>query len=403
MVKQIKKAIRNLDFSSAELETTNMVLDLIDDLCTREIEPNDKEMEESGVRFEDGKVILPEPMPGIIQTMAENDLFGLFLPEDYGGMGLSYTLHCAMMERLAQANASLAILPGIHGTAAELIYKYGTEEAKEKYLPKLASGEYLGALTLTEPNAGSDLGSATVPAKKNDSGWRINGTKIFVTNAGIAKIYVGLFSTDRDKGSRGLSAFIIDATRPGMNVGRLENKLGLHDSSTGDLVFDDYEVPQENLLGVENKGYTYVLEGLTASRIGVGAQAVGIARAALLKAIEYAKQRKQFNKPIIKFQAIRNKLADMETKIQAGRALYIQAAHHKSRERPFSTEASIAKVYCSEMAQEVCADAIQIHGGYGFIEEYGVARHYRDVRVTTIYEGTSEVQRMIITKNMLKG
>jgi alkylation response protein AidB-like acyl-CoA dehydrogenase len=403
LASQIKKALALLDFSAEERNTNNMVLDLVEDICVREIDPYDAEMEEKGVAVEEGKVVLPPPMKTIRKKMAENDLFGLFAPEEYEGMGLTYTLHTAVIERLAHSNAAVSLFLPVHGSAIDTILHYGTEEAKDYYLPKLATGEYLGALTFTESNTGSDLGSVSCPAPRKDDSWIINGTKIFVTHAGVADVYVGLFSTDREKGSRGLSAFIIDAHRPGLSFGRIEKKLGLHDSSTGDLVFQDYEVPPENLLGIENQGYRTTLDCLTGSRIGIAAQSVGIAVAAQLKALEYSKQRKQFKRPISEFQAIQTKLADMEMKIEAARALYLGAAHHKSRGRPFSTEASAAKLYASEMTQDVCADAIQIHGGYGFIEEYGVARHYRDARVMTIYEGTSEIQRLIIAKNLLSG
>ncbi len=403
MATQIKKTLSLFDFPTEETETNKMVLDLVEDLCIREIDPFDTEMEEKGVDFQNGKVILPPPMPKIRKKMAENDLFGLFIPEKYQGMGLSYTLHSAVIDRLAQSNAAVALFLPVHGSAMDLINRHGTEEAKQYYLPKLASGEYLGALTFTEPNSGSDLGSVTCSANREGDSWKINGTKIFVTHAGVADVYVGLFSTDKEKGSRGLTTFIIDAHIPGLSCGRIEKKLGLHDSSTGDLVFQDYEVPARNILGKENAGYRLTLEGLTGSRIAIAAQSVGIATVAKNKAIEYAKQRKQFKRPIGDFQAIQTKLADMEMKIQAARTLYLSAAHHKHNNRPFSTEASTSKLYASEIAQEVCADAIQIHGGYGFIEEYGVARHYRDARVLTIYEGTSEMQRLIIAKNLLSG
>ncbi|MFQ5978601.1 MAG: acyl-CoA dehydrogenase family protein [Candidatus Heimdallarchaeota archaeon] len=399
----IKKALKLLDFSPEERETNEMVLDLVEDLCIREIDPHDSDMEEQGVNFADGKVALPPPMGEIRKKMAENDLFGLFTPEEYEGMGLSYTLHTAVIERLAHSNAAVSLFLPVHGSAMDTILRHGTEEAKEYYLPKLATGKFLGALTFTEPNSGSDLGSVSCAAPPSGDSWIINGTKIFVTHAGVADVYVGLFSTDREKRSRGLSAFIIDAHRPGLNAGRIEKKLGLHDSSTGDLVFHNYEVPPENLLGKENHGYSTSLDCLTGSRIGIAAQSVGIAVAAQTKALEYSKQRKQFKRPISEFQAIQTMLANMEMKIEGARALYLGAAHHKSRGRPYATEASAAKLYASEIAQEVCADAIQIHGGYGYIEEYGVARHYRDARVMTIYEGTSEVQRLIIAKNLLSG
>ncbi|MFX1513577.1 MAG: acyl-CoA dehydrogenase family protein, partial [Promethearchaeota archaeon] len=278
------------------------------------------------------------------------------------------------------------------------------DEAKEEYIPALASGKKIGALTFTESNSGSDLGSLRCVAEpQSDGSWKITGQKIFVTSAGVADVLVGLFATDRTKGSRGLSAFIIDWDIPGVKVGRLEKKLGLHDSPTGDLIFEDYVVPPKNLLGEENKGYPLTLRGLTASRIGVAAQSVGIATAAYQKALEYSKQRKQFNRLLSDFQITQFKLAQMVTKIHAARTMYLLAAHHKHEKRPFSNEACMAKLYASEMAQEVCGQAIQIHGGYGFIEEYGVARHYRDARVCTIYEGTSEMQQLIIAKNLLSG
>ncbi len=404
MIQDIKKALRALNFSSEAQETNEMVLDLIEDFCTREIDPHDTEMEETGVKMEDGKVILPPPMPTIVKKMGENDIFGIFASEEYEGMGLSYALHNAVIERLSCANTALAIMLGVHGTAVDAILEYGTNEAKEQYVPKLTRGEHIGALTFTESNSGSDLGSLRCAAEPQaDGSWKITGQKIFVTSAGVADVLIGLFATDRTKGARGLTAFIIDFNLPGVKVGRLEKKMGLHDSPTGDLVFEDYIVPPENLLGEENKGYPLTLRGLTGSRISVAAQSVGIASAAYQKAIEYSKQRKQFNRTLSEFQATQFKLAQMATKIHAARTMYLLAAHHKQEKRSFSTEACMAKLFASEMAQEVCAQAIQIHGGYGFIEEYGVARHYRDARVLTIYEGTSEMQQLIIARNLLSG
>ncbi|MFX1514100.1 MAG: acyl-CoA dehydrogenase family protein [Promethearchaeota archaeon] len=402
MVQEIKKALRALKFSNLNKKTNEMVLDLVDELCIREIDPYDTEMEEIGVTIDGGKVILPPPMPAILVKMAQTDLFGLFAPEEWGGMGLSYALHCAVIERIARSNASISLFLPAHGTALDLILKHGTEEAKEEYLPKLSAGKYFGALAFTEPNSGSDLSSVQCAAEQqNDGTWKITGQKIFITHAGVADLAVGLFSTDRTQGARGLSSFIIDLKQPGVEVGRLERKLGLHGSSTGELIFENYRVPAEHLLGRINKGFPLILRALTGSRIDIAAQSVGIAKAAYKRALEYSKHRKQFNRPVSEFQITQVKLAQMATKIHAARSMYLLAAHHKHQKRPFSNEACMAKLYASEMVQEVCGQAIQIHGGYGFIEEYGVARHYRDARVCTIYEGTSEIQHLIIAKNLL--
>jgi butyryl-CoA dehydrogenase len=280
--------------------------------------------------------------------------------------------------------------------------KYGTKEQKEKYLPILAKGERIGAFAGTEPNAGSDLAAMQTAAELKGNKYIINGSKTFITSGDKAGIIILFAVTDKSAGAKGISAFIIENSFKGFKVGSIFEKMGINASHVAELIFENMEVPEENLLGKEGDGFKIALSTLDGGRIGIGAQAVGIAQAALDESIEYAKQRQQFGKPISKFQAIQFMLADMATRIEAARLLVYNAAYKKDREEPFSKDAAMAKLFASETAVDAVIKAVQIHGGYGYTKEYVVERLFRDAKVTEIYEGTSEVQRMVIARNILQ-
>jgi len=308
-----------------------------------------------------------------------------------------------VVEELARVCASTSVIVAAHaGLAAYPIFTYGTPEQKEKYGRSLASGEKLGAFAITEPGAGTDAGSGKTTAVLDGDEYVLNGSKIFITNGGYADVYVVTAMTDRERGTRGISAFIVEKDTPGFSVGERERKLGIRASSTTPLYFSDCRIPKAALLGKEGKGYLMAMETFDGGRVGVAAQAVGIAQGALDDSIAYAKERVQFGKPIATFEAIQWMIADMATEIDAARLLVYRAAWLKDNGFRYGHEASMAKLFASEMATRVAGKAIQIHGGYGFTESYPVERHYRDAKITEIYEGTSEVQRMTIAGNALR-
>jgi alkylation response protein AidB-like acyl-CoA dehydrogenase len=324
---------------------------------------------------------------------------GLAVPEEYEGMGLSFALVNACYERISRADASTSLLFGLQNSSSDVVEHFGTEEAKKTYLPKLARGEKFGGLLFTEPGSGSDLGSLKTKVVDNGDHYLVNGTKNFISNAGIADTFVFLGSTDPEQKAKGLTAFILDTeNNPGFKVARIEEKLGLHSNGTGEITMEDVVIPKENILGKPGKGFSVVLYELSAARIGIGAQGVGIADAAYRKAVNYVKTRKQFGRPIESFQATQFKMADLFTKIHTARLAYLVAARMKDRNMDFAEYASIAKLYGSEISQEVTYEAIQMHGGYGYVKEYDVERYYRDARITPIYEGTNEVQRIVISR-----
>lgn len=398
MISEIKKALTP-HFSRDETEGNNTILDLVDDICKKEIEPFSQDMDKTGVRLDNGKTIIHDQMRKILETFKKNDIFGIAAPEEYSGVGLSQTLYNAIIDRVAAADASVSVYLALQGALIDYLLHYGSTEQKEMYLPDLAKGNRLGGFLYTEPDSGSDLGSVKTKAVREGENYLLNGQKIFISNAGIADTYSMLVATDPSKGSRGLSAFIFDArNQPGFKVTRLEDKMGLHASPTGQVMFENCIVPVTNRFGEENKGFSVILWGLSASRIGIAAQAVGIAEAAYMRGLTYASERKQFNTRILDFQNTQFKVADMATKINIARNYYVYASRIKEQGKPFFKEASIAKYYASEMASQVAYDALQLHGGYGFIKDYGIEKEYRDARITTIYEGTSEVQKMVISR-----
>lgn len=341
--------------------------------------------------------------PEIYKELGELGYFGMIYPEKYGGMELDELTYITALEEIARGDAGLTICMSVHNSlAGQAILQYGKDSIKEKYLPKMASGEWIGAYCLSEPEAGSDAANIKTTAVEKDGYYTLNGTKSFVTSGGIAGIYVIFCATDREKGSHGISAFAVERDTAGLTLGAKEKKLGIKTSDTREIILEDCKVPAENLLGEENQGFSIALSILEHGRIGVAAQAVGIAQAAFEEAVSYSKERKQFGQPICNFQAIQFKLADMATRINAARLLVYKAAWLKSKGEGCRFEASMAKLYASETANWVADQAVQILGGYGYMKEYPVERFFRDARVTEIYEGTSEIQRIVISRTILQ-
>lgn len=344
----------------------------------------------------------------ILPKLAEMGLLGVIFPEKYGGAGLGYIEYAIAIEELARVDGSVAIIVAAHNSlGTNHIYKFGTEEQRRKYVVPLAQGKKLGCWSLTEPEAGSDAGGTRTVAMKKDGGWVLNGAKTFTTNGHYADVCVGMAVTDKSKRSHGISAFIIEKGTPGFRPGKKENKLGLRASDTSEVIFADCRVPAENLLGEEGEGFVNSLQVLDGGRISIAALGLGMAQGAYEAAAKYAKQRKQFGKAIAEFQAIQFKLADMATEIEAARLLTYQAAWLADRSIAsngnvrFTQESSMAKLYAGEVAVRVANEAVQIFGGYGFIKDYPAEKFYRDVKLCTIGEGTSEIQRLVIARQLL--
>ncbi|SAK80752.1 acyl-CoA dehydrogenase [Caballeronia catudaia] len=337
----------------------------------------------------------------VVKHLGELGLLGMIVPAELGGTFSDYIAYALAMEEIAAGCASCATLMSVHNSVGcGPILAYGTDAQKADWLPKLASGEIIGAFCLTEPQAGSEANNLRVRAVEKDGTWVLSGSKQFVTNGKRAGVAIVFAVTDPEQGKRGISAFIVPTNTPGFNVGAPEHKLGIRASDTCPITFDDCAIPAANLLGKRGEGLKIALSNLEGGRIGIAAQALGIARAAFDAARAYARERVQFGKPIQEHQSVANMLADMQTQINAARLLIHHAARMRTESVPCLSEASQAKLYASEMAERVCSDAIQIHGGYGYLQDYPVERHYRDARITQIYEGTSEVQRMVIARNV---
>jgi len=339
----------------------------------------------------------------LVKELAGLGLMGVPVPEQWGGGGQSAVAYALAVEELSRGCASVGVTVSAHTSlACDPILKFGTDAQKDQFLKPLASGEKLGALAMTEPGAGSDLGSAQCTAARDGESYVLNGSKIFITNGGVADIVVVLASTDRAKKAKGLATFIVEKGTPGFAVGKTEHKLGIRASNTAELVFQDCRVPAANLLGGEGQGFKVGLATLDGGRIGIAAQAVGIGQSALDQAVAYAKTRQQFGQAIGSFQAIQWMIADSATELDAARLLYLRAAALKGKGGRYSSEAAMAKLFASEAATKVTHRALQVHGGYGYTTEYPLERHYRDARITEIYEGTSEVMRMVIAGGLLK-
>jgi len=336
-----------------------------------------------------------------VARLGEMGLLGMMVPDEWGGSYTDYVAYALALEEIAAGCAATAALMSVHSSVGcGPILKFGTAEQKRRYLPDMAQGKAIGCFCLTEPQAGSEAHNLKTRAVLENGSWILNGAKQFVTNAKRAKIAIVFAVTDPELKKKGISAFIVPTATPGLAVGRPEHKLGIRGSDTCAITFADCRIPQECLLGERGKGLSIALSNLEGGRIGIAAQAIGIARAAFEAALAYAKERKQFDRPIAEFGSIANMLADMHTSINAARLLTHQAARMRGAGDPCLSEACQAKLYASEMAERVCSNAIQIHGGYGYLEDYGVERHYRDARITQIYEGTSEIQRLLIARTL---
>ncbi|KRT65396.1 MAG: butyryl-CoA dehydrogenase, partial [Candidatus Dadabacteria bacterium CSP1-2] len=369
-----------------------MIRDVARDFAENEIKPLASELDREG-RFP----------AELVKKMAELGFMGIFIPEEYGGGGMDTLSYVLALEEICKACASTGVVMSVNNSlVADPIYRFGTEEQKKKYLLPLAKGEKLGCFSLSEPAAGSDAGSIITTAVKNGEYYIVNGTKNWVTNGPEADVIILFASTDLSKRHQAVTAFIVDKETPGIIVGKVEHKLGIRASSTSQLIFDGCRVPIENRLGEEGLGFKIAMQTLDGGRIGIGSQAVGIAQAALDEAVSYSKEREAFSQPIYSFQGIQFMLADMATRIEASRLLVWQAARMKDRKMKFTKQAAMAKLFASETAMWVTTKAIQIHGGYGYTTDYPAERHFRDAKITEIYEGTSEIQRIVIANQVLK-
>jgi butyryl-CoA dehydrogenase len=339
----------------------------------------------------------------IIRELGELGIMGIAFPTEYGGAGMDYISYFLAIEELSRWCASTGVIVSAHSSlVCDCIYKWGTEEQKRKYLPELLSGRSIGSFSLTESQAGSDAGATKTTAKLVGDKWVLNGSKLFATNGAEAKVFVLIASTEPSLKTRGVSAFIVESDTPGYRIGKLERKLGIKATSTAEIILEDCEIPKQNLLGELNQGFKVAMIGIDGGRIGIAAQALGIARASIEDSVKYAKERHQFDQPIANFQAIQWMLANMQVEYDAAWMLAYRAAWLKDHKMPFSTESAMAKLKASETARFCAERAIQIHGGYGYTEDFNVERYYRDAKITEIYEGTSEVQRLVISRAMLK-
>lgn len=379
-----------MNFNITEQE--KLFLQMIREFAEKEVKPLAAEVDEQE-RF---------PVE-TVEKMGKIGLMGIPVPSKYGGQGGTNQIYSMAVEELSRYCATTGVIVSAHTSLCIApILENGTEEQKLKYLPKLCSGEWIGAFGLTEPNAGTDAAMQQTIAIEKEGKWILNGAKIFITNAGYADVYIIIAMTDKSQGTRGISAFIVEKNTPGFSIGKKEKKLGIRGSSTCELIFENCEIPKENLLGKVGKGFGIAMKTLDGGRIGIAAQALGIAQGAMDETIKYTKERKQFGKKISQFQNTQFQMADMETKIQASRLLVRSAAFKKDMSLPYSTDAAMAKLMAAETAMDVTTKAVQFHGGYGYTREYPIERMMRDAKITEIYEGTSEVQRMVIAANILK-
>ncbi len=377
----------NLDLT----EDQKAIRDAVRDLCRSEFAPHAMAWDaEQGVPL------------WAIEKLAEQGFLGMAIPEEWGGVGYDARTIVIVLEEIAKVSAALAIMIAVHNSVGALpVFRFGNDEQRKRFLPRLVSKE-LGAFSLSEPGAGSDAGALEATAVRDGDHYVLNGSKNWVTNGVNAGVHLVFARTDRAAGNRGISAFIVEKGTPGLVLGKPENKMGLRGSETIALSLEDLRVPVENLLGAEGDGFRIAMSMLDSGRIGVAAQALGVMTAAFEEAVRYAQQRRAFGAPIAKIQAIQFKLAEMERRLQCSRLLLWKAAWLKDAGRPFARAASVAKLYASEAATWVTHQAIQVHGGYGYVKEYAVERYYRDARVMEIYEGTSEIQRLVIARSVLK-
>ncbi|PIC71078.1 acyl-CoA dehydrogenase [Sporosarcina sp. P16b] len=376
-----------MDFTLTEEQL--MMRQMVRDFAKNEIEPWIP-------RMEDGE--FPREL---LEKMGELGLMGITAPEQYGGSEMDFLSYIIAIHELSKVSAVMGVVLSVHTSVGmNPILYFGTEEQKNRYLPKMASGEYLGAFCLTEASSGSDAGSLKTRAKRVDDQYIITGSKMFITNGGEADVYIVFANTAPEKGTYGITAFIVDRDTPGLSIGKDEKKMGLHGSRTVALSFDNMKVPVENRLGEEGGGFKIAMANLDVGRIGIAAQALGIAEASLEAAVAYAKEREQFGKPIAANQGIGFKLADMATATEAARLLVYRAAWLRSENKPCGKEASMAKLFASQAAVANSIEAVQVFGGYGYTKDYPVERYFRDAKVCQIYEGTSEIQRVVIAKHL---
>ena len=374
-------------------EEQKMMQKMVRDFAEKEIAPIVEEMEETD-RF-------PRE---VIKRMGELGLMGIPIPEAYGGAEMDYTSYIIAIHELSKVSATVGVILSVHTSVGTLpILAFGTEEQKKRYIPKLATGGYLGAFALTEPSSGSDASSMKTRAVRDGDHYILNGSKIFITNGGEADTYVAFARTNpEEKGSKGVTAFIIEHDMPGFSVGKKEKKMGLNGSNTVEIIFEDCRVPVENRLGEEGQGFKIAMANLESGRIGIAAQSLGIAEAALNYATAYAKERHQFGKPIGQNQGLGFKLADMATEVEAAKLLTYRAADLKNHGIPCMQEVSMAKLFASKAAVKASIEAVQVYGGYGYTKDYPVERLFRDAKVCEIYEGTSEIQKIVISRNLMK-
>ncbi|HDR7711808.1 acyl-CoA dehydrogenase AcdA [Bacillus cereus] len=373
-------------------EEHEMIRKMVRDFAKNEVAPTAAERDEEE-RFD----------RELFEQMAELGLTGIPWPEEYGGIGSDYLAYVIAIEELSRVCASTGVTLSAHTSLAGWpIFKFGTEEQKQKFLRPMAEGKKIGAYGLTEPGSGSDAGGMKTIAKRDGDHYILNGSKIFITNGGIADIYVVFALTDPESKQRGTSAFIVESDTPGFSVGKKESKLGIRSSPTTEIMFEDCRIPVENLLGEEGQGFKVAMQTLDGGRNGIAAQAVGIAQGALDASVEYARERHQFGKPIAAQQGIGFKLADMATDVEAARLLTYQAAWLESEGLPYGKESAMSKVFAGDTAMRVTTEAVQVFGGYGYTKDYPVERYMRDAKITQIYEGTQEIQRLVISRMLTK-
>lgn len=378
-----------MDMNLTFTEEQEMMRKMVKDFAANEIAPFVERMEQGEFPRE------------VLRKMGELGLMGIPVPEKYGGAAMDFTSYIIAIHEISKVSATVGVILSVHtSVGTNPILYFGTEEQKQRYIPKLASGEYLGAFCLTEPSSGSDAASLKSRAIRDGDYYKINGTKAFITNGGEADVYIVFASTNPEKGARGITAFIVEKNTPGLIIGKDEKKMGLHGSRTVQLTFEDMLVPVANRLGEEDEGFKIAMANLEVGRIGIATQALGIAEAALEAATDYAKQRQQFGKPIAAQQGVAFKLADMATSVEAAKLLIYRAADLRKRGVKCGFESSVAKLFASRTAVEVTTEAIQVFGGYGYTEDYPVERYFRDAKITEIYEGTSEIQRIVVSKHL---
>ena len=372
-------------------EDEQLIMETVRDFARERVAPRAAEIDRTGLFPYD-----------LVKQMGELGLMGVCLPEEYGGAGQSYVLFAMIVEELCKACASTGLIMDVNiSLCAEPILLFGDDEQKRRFLTPLATGEKLGALAITEPEAGSDAAGIKTTAVRQGGHYVLNGSKIFITNGGVADTYVGTAVTNKEAGHKGITDFIVEKGAPGLSFGAPLHKLGINGSATTEVFFEDVRVPVENRLGEEGMGFKITMDTLDGGRVGIAAQAVGIAQSALDDALAYIEQRRQFGKKISEFQAIQFMVADMATEIEAARLLTLQAAALRDKNIPCARESAMAKLYAGEVAVKVATDALQLFGGYGYIKEYPAERHLRDAKITQIYEGTQQIQRMVIARSIL--